>query len=218
MTHGRVRAREARQNGYVATRILLIRHAETDAGGRLCGSFDIPLSAAGRAQLEELLRHTAARPAPVALFTSTLRRAREVGCALGRAWGLLPQPAEWAREIDCGEVDGMPISQIQRERPELWARNEAQLDDTFAWPGGETYARFRSRVLDGLARTAATHAGRRIAVVTHAGVVSQVLGAIRGRPASAWRPDRPRPLTATEIAWTNGAPEAVVSYDDPDWW
>ncbi len=202
----------------MATRILLIRHAATDAGGRLCGSFDIPLSEAGRAQLEAMVRRAARRPAPEALFTSTLRRARDVGCALGRAWGLQPQPAGWAREIDCGEVDGMPISQIQQERPELWARNEAQLDDTFAWPGGETYAQFRGRILDGLARTAAAHPGRRIAVVTHAGVIAQVLGVIHGRPAAAWGPDRPRPLTATGIAWRNGAPAAVDSFDNADWW
>lgn len=74
----------------------------------------------------------ASRAAPDELFTSTLRRARDVADALARAWGVPAQPAEWAREIHCGSVEGIPLIEIQREFPELWARNEAQDDDAFA--------------------------------------------------------------------------------------
>ena len=201
----------------MVTRILLIRHASVDPRGRLCGSFDVPLSPSGRREVESLLRRVTGRNAPDALFTSTLRRAVEVATALGQAWALRPEPAEWAREIHCGALEGTRIEQLQQRYPELWARNEAQTDETFAWPGGETYAQFRARILRGLEATAAVHAGRRVAVVTHAGVISQVLGVIRGRPASAWAPDRPDPLTATEITWWNGAPAAVLAFNDPKW-
>ncbi len=207
----------SRQNGNVSTRILLIRHASTDTGGRLCGSYDISLSPAGRAELEAHVRRVDGRVRPDALFTSTLRRAHEVACALGRAWGVDPQPAEWAREIHCGRVEGVPLQQLQRQLPELWARNEAQDDDGFAWPGGETYAAFRARILAGLQGIAATHDRQRIAVVTHSGVISQVLGVIRGRPACMWAPDRPRPLTATEITWEDGVPGRILTYNDQDW-
>ena len=202
----------------MVTRIVLIRHALIEADGRLCGSLDLPLSRDGRHQLRSLLERPATRAAPDALFTSTLRRAHEVACALGPVWELPVQRAEWAREIHCGVVEGMPIAQVQREFPDVWARNEAQADDAFGWPAGETYQEFRARVVEGLTTVASRYAGQRVAVVTHAGVISQVLGIIRNRPACAWAPDRPRPLTATEIVWHGAAPAEVLTYSDPAWY
>jgi broad specificity phosphatase PhoE len=202
----------------VETRILLIRHASAEADGRLCGSFDVPLSRAGREQIAALIERGARRRAPDALLTSPLRRARDVATALGRAWAMQPRAAAWAREIHCGELEGLPLEQIRRELPDIWARNEAQADESFGWPGGESYAAFRARVLRGVRGTARAYPGRRVAVVTHAGVVSQLLGAVHGRRASAWAPDRPRPLTATEITWSNGRPDTVLAFDDPDWY
>lgn len=198
--------------------MLLIRHASTDTGGRLCGWFDVPLSPEGRAQVDAIRPRLARRTAADVLLTSTLRRATHVADALGRVWELQPKPAEWAREIHCGAAEGMPLDQLQREFPDLWSRNEAQVDDTFAWPGGETYVEFRARILEGLESAAATFPGCRVAVVTHAGVISQVLGVVRGRPACAWAPDRPHPLSATEIIWSNGAPGAILTYNDSHWY
>lgn len=202
----------------MTTHIVLIRHAPTDTGSRLCGTFDVPSTAAGIAQVRAVVRRFPISPVPDALYTSTLTRARDVAVALGRAWTRDPQPAHWAREIHCGEVEGMPLRELEREFPELWIRNLAQTDDGFAWPGGETYAAFRARVLAGLDAIAAAHANTRVAVVTHAGVISQVLGAIRARPPCVWAVDRPAPLTATEITWAHGRPTAVLTYNDPDWY
>ena len=202
------------------TRLLLIRHAHVDTGpspGRLCGSLDLPLSAAGRAQLRALGARLAADEAPDALYTSTLRRAREVAEALTRIWDRDLCLDDAVREIDCGRLDGMPIVEIEREYADLWARNRAQIDDDFTWPDGESYRAFRQRVLDGLGHIAAAHRGQRVAVVTHAGVIAQVLGAIRGRPAAVWELDRPAPLSATEVTWANGAPASVVAFNRRDW-
>lgn len=199
------------------TRIRLIRHGRIDRGGRLCGSFDLPLSSRGRLELDARASQLDPREAPDALVTSTLRRASDVAAALGRAWAVEPNAAAWAREIHCGEVEGVPFDQLQREVPELWARNQAQRDDSFGWPGGETYAEFRARIMAGLTVLATRHPGGRIVVVTHAGVISQVLGVIRGRPAAVWEPDRPAPLTATDLTWVDNRPGEILSYNDPDW-
>lgn len=207
---------EPRQD--VSTRIVLIRHAETTAGAVLCGWLDVPLAETGRARLGAVLRHPPSTAIPHALYTSTLARAAEVAAALSEAWALEPRRADWAREIHCGRLEGMPLDRLQRQCPELWARNEAQQDEAFAWPGGESYAQFRARVLDGLASVAAAHPDGRVAVVTHAGVISQVLGVIRRRSAAVWDADRPEPLTATEVLWGNGLPAAVVTYNDRDWY
>lgn len=202
----------------VATRIILIRHAPIDTASRLCGSLDLPVSPAGRAELQSLLQRPAKAQCPAALFTSDLRRAVDVACELSRLWAVQAQAAAWAREIHCGDLEGMPLDRVQREFPALWTRHEAQSEDTFAWPGGETYVQFRARVLAGLATAAQSYPSGRVVVVTHAGVISQVLGATKGRPAGVWQPDRPRPLTATEVLWADGAPRAVLSFNDPDWY
>jgi broad specificity phosphatase PhoE len=205
-------------NRLLATRIVLVRHAAIDTGRRLCGSLDISLSAVGRAELEALLRRPARADVPDALFTSTLQRATTVARALGRVWTIDPQPVAWAREIHCGDVEGMPLDQLRRCFSELWARNEAQREDTFSWPGGETYAEFRGRVVEGLDDAAARYPSGRVVIVTHAGVISQVLGRFKNRAACVWKPDRPDPLTATEVLWTKGAPRAVLSFNDRDWY
>lgn len=202
----------------VKTRIVLIRHGLVDAASRLCGSFDVPMSPSGFAQLEALVQRKATGPRPHALYASTLTRATQVASRLGPAWGLDSHPAEWAREIHCGQLEGRPLEELRVRFPGLWARNQAQDDDDFAWPGGESYRAFRTRVLAGLATVGANHAGERVAIVTHAGVISQVLGTIRGRTASAWAVDRPDPLTATEVAWEDGGPIEVLTYNDPDWY
>jgi broad specificity phosphatase PhoE len=202
----------------VATHLVLIRHAAVDTQSRLCGSFDLPLSPAGRADLDALVGGPSRGEAPVALFTSTLKRATEVACGLGRVWGLEPEPAPWAREIDCGDAEGVLFEDLKKRLPEVWTRNQAQLDENFAWPGGETYAQFRARVMRGLDRAAARYPAGRVVVVTHAGVVSQILGVVKRRRACMWQPDRPRPLTASEVLWENGGPRAVLSFSDPDWY
>jgi broad specificity phosphatase PhoE len=198
-------------------RVVLIRHAAVDPRSRLCGSVDLSLSPIGRAELEALLRRPSRAEAPDALFTSTLQRASAVARELGRVWGIEPQAADWAGKIHCGDVEGMPLDQLQRRFPELWSRHKAQREDTFTWPGGETYAEFRSRVVSGLDGAAARYTRGRVVVVTHAGVVSQVLGVLKHRPAcvGAGPPasaDRHRSL------WTEGAPRAVLSFNDPDWY
>ena len=201
----------------MSTRLLLIRHARTDTDGRLCGSFDVPLSEVGRAQVGALTARGARHASPRALYTSPLIRAREVAEALGRAWGLEPQLAEWAREIHCGEVEGMPLDQIQRQHPALWACNQAQDDESFAWPGGESYRDFRARVIAGLTHVLESHAGGRIAVVTHAGAITQLVGLARGRSAAVWSEGRPDPLAAVELTWRNGGPDGIITYSGQDW-
>ena len=202
------------------TRFLLIRHAHVDTGappGRLCGWFDPPLSPRGQAQVEALPDRPGIHDRPEALYTSTLTRARDVAAALGRIWRLPVQPLDKVREIGCGRFDGMRIDDIKRDYPDIWARNRAQLEDDFTWPGGESYREFRTRVVTTLSDLAGCHTGQRVAVVTHAGVIAQVLGTLEGRAAAVWERDRPAPLTLTEVAWNDGAPASVLRFGVREW-
>lgn len=204
-------------NAEVRATILLIRHAATDPGSRLCGSFDLPLSDVGTAQIARLAARAPRRPSPDVLYSSPLRRARLVAEALERAWLTTAQIADWAREIHCGDLEGTPVESIRALMPEVWARHLAEDDDRFAWVRGETAAAFRSRIVGGLNALAGRHPGGRVAVVTHAGVVSQALGVLAGRRAAVWSLDRPNHFTATEMDWHAGGGGAVLRFNDPDW-
>jgi broad specificity phosphatase PhoE len=203
------------------TRILLIRHAHVDTGpppGRLCGSCDLPLSPKGREQIRMFQESLVNGSRPDALYTSSLLRARATANALAGAWRLEPVVETALSEIHCGRLDGICIKEIEREHPDLWARNRAQNDDDFTWPGGESYRQFRQRALAALHAIAQRHPHQRVAIVTHAGVITQVIGAIHGRPAAAWAHHRADPFSATEMLWTNGSPQSVLRFGQAHWW
>ena len=189
----------------LSTALLLIRHGCTadnlpNAEARLSGWHDSPLNAIGlreAAALADALRFESV----AALYSSPLTRARQTATELAAVWGLDPKSSPGLREISCGELEGQPVREVQRVYPDLWRRNMALCDEDFQWPGGESYRAFRQRVLESLASLAAAHRGQRIALVTHAGVISQVLGALHGVSAARWDLWRPENGSLTEVLW-----------------
>lgn len=197
-------------------RLILVRHAHIDCGRNglplLCGSHDAPLSARGEQEVERLRRRLAAMHA-AALYSSPLARAVHTAAAapgpLVRRMRLLQSVAE----IHCGIVEGMPIADVKQQFPDAWRSNESQVDEDFCWPGGESYRRFRRRVLRAMRGIARMHPGESVLVVTHAGVVNQVLGALHGQCAARWENFRPGNASITELTWS-GDSGRVVCFDD----
>lgn len=200
------------------TSLLLIRHAETagNLGGAdavMSGCFDLPLTERGLCQARALGARLADEPAPASLYSSPLERARRtaalVAQRVGREVSLVPA----LREIDCGTVDGWPLRKVQQHYPREWALNNEQSDPDFRWPGGESYREFRERILGGLSAIIERHPSERVMVVTHAGVVSQILGARSGVSAARWGCFRPRNTSITELQ-VNGGELSLVRFDD----
>jgi broad specificity phosphatase PhoE len=201
-----------------STTVILVRHAhvaDNDRGpeGRLCGWFDPPLSRWGLRQLEVLRERLAVEGPVTALYTSPLQRARVTARAAADVIGLEPITEPDLREINCGSLDGKPIREVKREFAELWAQNMALEDPHFRWPGGESYAELRARALSVVQRIAASHPGARVLAVTHAGVISQVIGTVRGLSAARWDLNRPSNCSLTELRW-NERTSRVVRFDD----
>jgi broad specificity phosphatase PhoE len=203
--------------------LLLVRHghvADNTRGdaARLCGWADPPLTPLGRAQATRVAAHLAAARCSDALYTSPSARAHETATAIGHRLGLRPRLRLALREIHCGRLEGRLLADVRRDHPELWARNLAQEDDDFRWPGGESYRAFRARVLAGLGRIAAAHPGQRVVVVTHTGVITQALGALGGTAAARWEAYRAGNASLTEVRWpAGGAPGrrgTLVRFDE----
>jgi broad specificity phosphatase PhoE len=190
------------------TTIVLIRHGHTASNGGadalLSGLTDVPLSPHGREEvrcLERSLRGTAPFDA---IYSSPLRRAWHTAVVLEAA-GLGPlRLCAALREIDCGTLDGMPLQVLKRRFPGLWAANLRQDDEAFRWPGGESYREFRCRSLRTVRRLALRHRGSRIAIVTHAGVINQIIGSMMGISPARWEPLRPANAALSQIEWMRG--------------
>ena len=201
------------------TTLVLIRHghvADNDQrrDARLSGWFDAPLSPLGWAQAERLrARLEAIAPVVDALYASPLRRARDTADVLAPALGIRPRLVGSLREISCGRVDGLPLARVQQRRPDLWRRNLTQEDDDFRWPGGESYRDFRARALRAVRTIAARHAGGRVVIVTHAGVITQVLGALHGLAAARWGAFVAGNGSISEVQWSGDAGR-VLRFDD----
>lgn len=197
--------------------LLFVRHAAVDCSsngnGLLCGRHDVPCSAVGRQQIGKLRECLASQPAFDAVYSSPLRRALETASAAPPDAYASLRILRSLAEIDCGVLDGSPIGAVQRDYPGLWARNEAQDDENFRWPGGESYRRFRARVLRAVTQIARGHAGGRVLIVTHAGVVNQVLGSIAGQSAARWSSPRPHNASITRVRWAAGVGQ-VEWFDD----
>lgn len=186
------------------TRLLLVRHGQTagnEGGGQvLLGHTDLPLTPEGLRQARCLAARLRRRPL-AAIYSSPLQRAGATAqeVAVGR-----PVRVRWCRglrEIDCGAADGLEVEAVQRRYPAAWEANRRQDDADFRWPGGESYRELRGRVLQACDRIASRHAGARVLVVTHAGVVNQVVGSLEGLDPARWEPRRPRHCTVTEVEW-----------------
>jgi broad specificity phosphatase PhoE len=161
--------------GVDPTRFLLIRHAESvwNASGRWQGQADPPLSERGRRQAEAVAADLAGIRFDV-LISSDLARALETARIIGRVAGVEPQPDRRLRELDVGAWAGLGREEIARRAPERLARFESG-DPDVRPGGGETRREIRQRVRRAFADLAARHDGRRVAVVTHLGVIRALL-------------------------------------------
>jgi alpha-ribazole phosphatase len=163
------------------TRLVLIRHAEPEesARGRCYGSLDVELSPAGRVEAAALGKALAGAGV-TAVYASPRRRATQTAGALG----LRVQVDDRLRELDFGAFEGRTYAEIEAEHPEVF-RQWMTAPTTVRFPGGESFALLRERVLEIVEEIRERHADGTVAVVSHGGVVRAVLADCLAMPAEA---------------------------------
>jgi len=167
------------------TTIFLIRHGLTAAtGSRLYGRAEgFHLDERGRAQADQL----AARFASVrltAVYSSPLERCLETVEPLAAAQRLSVVRRPELIEMDAGVWTGRTLASLRRTR--LW-RDVLRSPSTFRFPGGESFAEARARVLAEAERIARRHRRGRIAVATHGDIVRIVLADLTGTPLDSFQ-------------------------------
>ena len=172
------------------TRLILIRHAETEANVAKQvwqGASDTPLTMRGERQVAATAAHLATlhhRSAVDVCYGSPLPRARRTADAISRAIGLPVQVDPALREFDLGEWEGRTFAALE-ETEHLSQRWQA--DPHFAPPGGESSYGFQRRAVTAFARLASLHPGQTVLVVTHGAVIRNLLAIWLGNGPDDWR-------------------------------
>lgn len=153
------------------TPLALIRHGETEwnRAGRVQGTTDSPLSALGQAQAKAVGAALGADGVDV-LLSSDLGRAHDTARAIAAVSGRPIVLDARLRERCYGVLEGHTWVEVEQKFPDAWLRMTAR-DPVFAPPDGESAQAFRDRVMAALVDVARLHQGRRVAIVTHGGVV-----------------------------------------------
>jgi len=166
------------------TEILLIRHGETswNAVKRLQGHLDIPLNPEGERQAAALGK--ALRDEPLdAVFSSDLLRARQTAHAIAAPRDMEVQIDADLRERCYGAFEGMRHAEIKERYPEAYRVWQARDLDARIPTGereAETLREFSTRVIDAITRIVSACSYRRIAFVSHGGVLECVYRAAQG--------------------------------------
>jgi probable phosphoglycerate mutase len=161
-----------------ATRLLLVRHGETEltAQGRYSGRGDALLSERGAAQAVATAERVAAlvEGATVdAVVTSPLLRCRATADAIA---GRLAKPVRLEPDVvecDFGEWEGLTFVEVRERWPELldgWLASPA-----VAPPGGESFVAVGERCRAAVERLRDEYAGTTVVVVSHVTPIKLIL-------------------------------------------
>ena len=184
----------------VTTTALLVRHAHTDAIGRILAgrAAGVPLSTAGRIQADHLGRALASAPL-AAVYTSPLERAVDTARAIAGHQSVTVTEDAALNEIDFGEWTGLTLSEL--EDMENWRAFNRQRASARI-PGGEAPQCVQQRMVAAIARLTAAHAGSTIALVSHGDVIRSAVLHVAGSSLDLY--DRfeisPASVTAMEVS------------------
>jgi len=213
------------------TEILLIRHGETDWNleRRLQGHLDIPLNAEGQRQAQALGRSLEG-VALDGIFSSDLQRAQQTAMPLAQLLGMEATIDSGLRERCYGALEGLRYTEAAERYPEAYAALMAR-DLDVRFPAGvhvaETVREFSQRTVDTLLRLLESGSFRRIAVVTHGGVLDCIYRFAHNQPLDqprscdvfnasinrlTWRSEQPRQLRVD--GWADVAHLDDISLDE----
>ena len=163
----------------MVTTLYLIRHCQSmgNIQRRFQGRFDAEVSPDGVKQLALLgLRF---RNEPIdAIYTSPLKRARATAEAIAQYHPELEIKEEPGLiELDCGDMENLLLTEVAERFPQV-ARDWDQSPDLCQFPGGESMAQVYERANRALDRIIQDHAGERVVVTTHGGVLRNLFARV----------------------------------------
>jgi 2,3-bisphosphoglycerate-dependent phosphoglycerate mutase len=162
------------------TRLLLVRHGETDWNreARIQGQLDVPLNGIGREQARRLAERLAGEGIQ-AVYSSDLDRACETARIALPGPGMEARRMPELREAAFGVWQGRRWADLEREAPREVLRYRGENGD-YAPPGGESPIDLRARSVAAFARILDEEEGRTVAVFSHGGPCRMILADLLG--------------------------------------
>lgn len=156
----------------------LLRHGETELGGGLRGSLDDALTALG---WEQMRAAVLAKGPWDRLVSSPLQRCARFADELGARLDLPVTLDKDLQELHFGAWEGQSAAALMETDAEalglFWTDPYG-----FTPPEGEPVTQFSARVLAAIERLHQNHAGERLLLISHGGVMRLLLARARGLP------------------------------------
>lgn len=170
------------------TRLLLVRHGETDGNkqGQAQGRRDVPLNATGEEQAAAVAT-ALSRYAPAAVIASDAQRARQTAAPIVRAAGCELLIDARLAEMDQGEFDGMSGIEMRDHAPDFMRRWTTEDPTDLRMPDGETLREVQTRALAAIREHAPKFTGRDVVIVSHNFTIRSLLCHALGVPLTAFR-------------------------------
>lgn len=155
------------------TRLILIRHGETDYSlqNRYCGFSNPSLNNKGIWQAKKLADRLG-DPSSVKAYSSDLKRAYETAKIIFKNNSI--EKAADFREMNFGLFEGLKYEEIVRRHPKLY-RDWVDNPEKVKIPNGEGLRDLRKRVKERLSLILSQQPGKTLAVVTHSGPIRVIL-------------------------------------------
>jgi len=168
-----------------ATTLLLVRHAQTqwNAEQRYSGHTEVPLAPQAEAQIAAITQ-LLLKEHPVALYASPLSRCIHTALPCAQSLDIGVTVELGLRERGLGTWEGMRAVDIPDGKGLPYPLAAYSLDDAEA--GLETWKHFNLRTTSTLTRIGERHGGQTVAVVTHAGVIFDLLRHNLGQAKPEW--------------------------------
>jgi len=158
----------------MSTRLILIRHGETDWSRekRYCGVTDACLNKRGVEQAGRLCERLG-KEGIDKIYSSDLKRALESARIIFKEREIEAAPG--LREMNFGIFEGLTYEELMERHPEVyanWLNNPFEADI----PEGEEWKGFEGRVKSALDKIIVFNKNKTVALVTHAGPIKVIMG------------------------------------------
>jgi broad specificity phosphatase PhoE len=164
------------------TRLILIRHGETDwnTEGRWQGQIDLPINARGLQQAKEIAEEFRGSGIE-AIYASDLQRALQTAEIISHVTGVPVQIDARLREIHQGQWQGLQVGEIKERFADAF-HNRQQNPLSVAAPGGETAQEVRERVIQAMEEIVGRHLCETVVLVMHGFTIAVTLAHYKNIP------------------------------------
>lgn len=168
-------------------KIFLVRHGQTawNRANAYIGSTDLPITSNGREEAA-LVANRLEEQDIAAIYASSLLRARQTAEVIAERFNLPIRTVHELREVNYGEWEGIPESEVGDRYPDIFPRWRANPMDVRI-PAGETFAELRDRAFPAFMGIVESHRDENIAIAAHKSTNRVILCCVLEMDVSRYR-------------------------------